>query len=89
MCGIRYSTAKTILKIFKREGRTEKKKKRVKKNLKCNSGKRVSASEEIVPESNHMVKEDEATLQRKWSLDSTLPDGYWAEQITSHMQGSV
>ena len=36
--GIRYSTAKTILKVFKCEGRIEKKKKRTKKgSAKCDS----------------------------------------------------
>ncbi len=84
--GIRYSTAKTIMKVYKSEGRFEKKKHRLKKGCRRNlplveavqehgTGTMAAGILEVLPQPD----------ERR---GRGLPDGFWAMHITAHMRES-
>ena len=83
--GIRYSTAKTILKVFKSEGRIEKKKKRIKKELGNDDSESLISPVGICSEI--INKADRFELNNNEggrSIGSSLPEGFWAARITEH-----
>ena len=97
--GIRYSTAKTILKVFKKTGRIEKKKKRTKKGP--NMGDTESLSPHISEPKNvanqfsafslsptslfHAVQENQEFLLKNYGLVVPLPADFWSSRITMHL----
>ncbi len=84
--GIRYSTAKTIMKVYKSEGRYEKKKHRLKR-----AGPKDPAPERgtsTAPVPAPAVPFVQPNLQEKSPPRCgarRLPDGFWALHLTAHM----
>ena len=74
---ISYSTAKAIVKIYKKEGRVEKKKKRLVKGY----AKKLKSKLNLQPipsaQSNEMNYESNCNV---------LQEGFWANSITSHLK---
>ena len=82
--GIRYSTAKTIMKVYKSEGRFEKKKHRLKKGYKrCEP---AVDSHSTIP--SPIVKRYEVPYLQAITYGSSLPEGFWANRIAAHLQQS-
>jgi len=94
--GIRYSTAKTILKVYKTEGRVEKKKKRTKKGALILGSE--TPSPKISDNQNKMNEFSQCTLDplvllltlkenQEFLMKNrvTLPAYFWAEKITQHL----
>ena len=97
---IRYSTAKTILKVYKCEGRVEKKKKRTKKGcIKMEEEQKtppVRVDRNCETEKVHSISaiqhlkfdsklEKEGSILKGYTLSTCLPSGFWAFHITAHL----
>lgn len=90
--GLKYTTAKTVWKIYKHEGRFDKKKYRNKKFNKNET--KGSAESEKFPQTE--ISKDHATspsvtpccidekLMKRCQPDSTLESSFWASQIAKH-----
>jgi len=89
--GIRYSTAKTIMKVYKSEGRFEKKKHRLKKGH--NKLEKVHEEEQPVvsqafmtpPSANYLVSCEDKSMYNR-GMEVGLPEGFWAFHIAAHMK---
>eukprot|EP01022_Parablepharisma_sp_SALTPOND_P028194 TRINITY_DN696_c0_g1_i1.p2 TRINITY_DN696_c0_g1~~TRINITY_DN696_c0_g1_i1.p2 ORF type:complete len:168 (+),score=13.75 TRINITY_DN696_c0_g1_i1:568-1071(+) len=97
--GIKYTTAKTIVRIFKREGRTEKKR-RFKNDPETFIKPRKRQAEFAInhEEAQRMVcimiaaAEDISRQGRQeglWDYTSVLPEGFWMEKLTKHFAADV
>ncbi len=76
---IRYSTAKTILKVYKIEGRVMKKKKRTKRFV-CKTEMSARAEQESAAAAGHV-----GSTLKPGKLSSLLPANFWADHITAHL----
>jgi hypothetical protein len=94
--GIKYSTAKTIVRIFKTKGRISKKKKNQESEPKC--AEMVPATKRPLDftvddgEARHMVdlmlSAAEGLKAPRFSglnCPSHLPSGFWMEKLTEHL----
>ena len=89
--GIRYSTAKTILKVFKSEGRIEKKKKRNKRVFEEDECESLQGHIDFDTNLLHINMFDKFNipkvnpiLLKNYKFSTNLPDGFWAARIAAH-----
>jgi len=80
--GIRYSTGKTIMKVFKTEGRFEKKKQRLKKGSKKPNLTTQSTNLSLP---SPILNASPPLFMRSPSI---LPVFFWADRITEHLSGN-
>ena len=79
------------MKVFKSEGRVEKKKKRIRKRTIKSNGSSQSSEEmglqqmQISPSILFNQIGNFGIIPESFILNSALPNGFWAERIASHI----
>ncbi len=89
--GIRYSTAKTIMKVYKSEGRFEKKKKRLKKGYKkfAAGGGALDSNSSAAAYSPTTRKYSYPYVYGTAGCVSALPEGFWASKMSERTEDGL